>query len=70
MIEQSKNYSKALGLWNYYRDVPNTGLGGENSNESYSIKDSKSFDYKTKITGKLEGIDTTKDVQVIVPLNI
>ena len=35
-----------------YRDEPNSGV---NNNINYSIKDSKSFDYKTSIIGKLEG---------------
>ena len=55
LTEYSKNYSKTSGtLWNYHRDQPNSGLGGEDNNINYSIKDSKSFDYKTSITGKLE----------------
>ena len=46
-IEYSKNYSKTTGsLWNYYRDEPNSGAEG---NINYSIKDSKSFDYKASI---------------------
>ena len=54
LIEYSKNHRKTTGsLWNYYRDEPNSGLGGDNIN--YSIKNSKSFDYKTSITGKLKG---------------
>ena len=69
LIEYSKNYSKTSGgLWSYYRDEPSSGVGSENKNVNYSIKDSNSFDYKTKITGKLAGIDTTKDVEIIVPL--
>ena len=44
-------------------------LGGDNNNISYSIKDSKYFDYKTSITGKLEGINLEKDdVKIVVPL--
>ena len=35
---------------------------------NYFIKDSKYFDYKTIITEKLAGIDTTKDVKVVVPI--
>ena len=31
---------------------------------SHSIKDSKSLDYKTNITGKSEDIDTTKNVEI------
>ena len=55
-------------MWNYYRDEQISGIGGENNNLNYSIKDSKSFDYKIRITGKLEGINRTKDVEIVVPL--
>ena len=48
LIEYSTNYSKTTGsLWNYYRDEPNSGAVGD---INYSIKDSKSFDYKTSST--------------------
>ena len=58
-LEYSKNYSKTTGsFWNYYRDEPNSGIGGDNNNVNYSVKDFKSFDYKTSITGKLEGNNT------------
>ena len=54
LIEYNKNYKKATGsFWNCYRDQPNIDVGGENNNVSYSMKDSKSFAYKTSITGKL-----------------
>ena len=47
LLDNSKNYSKATeSFWNYYRDELNSGMGGENKNVNYSIKDSKSFDYK------------------------
>ena len=50
LIEYSKNYRKTTwSLWNYYRDEPNSGVVG---NINYSIIDSKSFDYKTSITGR------------------
>ena len=70
LIEYRKNYRKSTGsLWNYYRDEPNSGLGDDNNNINYSIKDSKSFDYKTSITGKLEGNNVEKDdVKIVVPL--
>ena len=65
----SKNYSKASeSLWKYCRDELNSGVGAKNNNVNYCIKDSKSFNYKTNITGKLEGIDRTKDVEIAVPL--
>ena len=44
-------------------------MGGDNNNINYSIKDSKSFDYKTSITGKLEGNNVEKDdIKIVVPL--
>ena len=69
LIEYSKNYSITSGsLENYYRDEPNSGVGGENSNINYSIKGSTSFDHKTKITGKLQGMNRTKEVEFSVQL--
>ena len=37
-------------------------------NINYSIKDSNFFDYKTSITGRLEGNNTEKVVEIVVPL--
>ena len=55
LLQCSKNYRKTTGsFWNYYRDEQNSGLGGVDNGTNYSIKDSKSFDYKTSITGKLK----------------
>ena len=69
LLEYSKNYRKTTGnFWNYYRDEPNNGIGGENNNMNYSFKDSKSFDYKTSITGKLEGNNTEIEVEMVAPL--
>ena len=66
MPEYSKNYSKTTGgFWNCDRDETNTGA---NNNVNYSIKDSKSFDYETSITGKLEDNNTGKEVEIVVPL--
>ena len=67
LLEYSKNHRKTTySLFNYYRDEPNSGREG---NINYSIKDSKSFDYKTSITGKLEGSNIEKDdVEIVVPL--
>ena len=68
MTEYSKNYLKTSGsLWNYYRDEPNSGLEGD---VDYSIKNAKSFDYKTSITEKLEDNNVEKqDVKIVVPLD-
>ena len=69
LTEYSKNDSKTSGsLWNYYRDEPNSGLGGADNSVDYSIKDSKSFDYKTGITGTLADDNTTKNAEIVVPL--
>ena len=52
----SKNYQKTAGsLFNYCRDGRNSGSEGD---IDYSIKDSKSFDYKTGLVSKLEGNNT------------
>ena len=33
LLEYGKNYSKTTGsFWSYYRDEPNSGFGGNNSN--------------------------------------
>ena len=68
--EYSKNYSKTSGsLWNYYRDEPNSGSGGDDNDIHYSIKGSNSFDYKTSITGKLEDGNRRKEgAEIAVPL--
>ena len=66
LIEYSKNYLKTLGsLWTYYRDEPNSGAVGD---INYSNEDSKSFDYKTSITSRLEDNNIEKNVEIAVPL--
>ena len=66
LIEYGKNYSKTSGsLWNYYKDEANSSKVG---NINYSITNSKSFDYKAIIMGKLEDTDTEKTVEIVVPL--
>ena len=66
LTEHSKNYSKASSiLSNYYRDEPNSSAVGY---IHYSIRGSKSFDYKTSITGTLEDNNTVKEVEIAVPL--
>ena len=66
LLKYSKNYSKTTGrFWNYYGDEPNSGA---KNNINYSIKDSKSFDFKINITGRLEGSNTEKEAEIVVPL--
>ena len=48
LLEYSKSYKKTTrSLWNYYRDEPSDPLSS----------DSKSFKYKTRITGNNYNID-------------
>ena len=67
LIEYSKNYSKTTEiLWNYYRYETNSDAVRD---VNYSIKDSKSFDYKTGTTGRLEGNNAEKEnVKIAVSL--
>ena len=62
LLEYRKNYRKTTGrFWNYYRDKPNEeSTGGGKGAINYSIRNSKSFDYKTSIIGTLEGDNTEK----------
>ena len=63
LIEYNKKYSKTRGMfWNYYRDEPNSGAVG---NINYSIRGSRYFDYKTSITGRLEGNNTEKKLKLL-----
>ena len=66
LLEYGKNYSKTSGsLWNCYKDEPNSGTERK---INYPIKDSKSFNFKTSITGKLKNNYVTRDIGIVVPL--
>ena len=71
LFEYSKNYEKTSGsLFNYYRDEPSEiTIGAGNNAINISIRNSKSFDYKTEITGSLDaGEDGKEDVKIAMPL--
>ena len=71
LLEYSKNYEKTSGsLFNYYRDEPSKiTIGAGNNAMDISIRNSKSFDYKTKITVSLDvGEDEKEDVTIAIPL--
>ena len=71
LLEYSKNYEKTLGsLFNYYRDEPNEAeIANDNGAINISIRNSKSFDYKTEITGSLDaGEDEKEHVTIAIPL--
>ena len=70
LLEYSKNYEKTSGsLFNYYRDEPKEhAIGAGNNAINISIRNSKSFDYKTEITGSLDaGEDEKDDVTIAIP---
>ena len=79
LLEYSKNYSKTSGsLWNYYRDEL-TDETNDNNGLNKNVINSKSFKYKTSITGSTynvaataEGYDAnkegTKKVEIAVSL--
>ena len=71
LLEYSKNYEKTSGpLFNYYRDEPNEAeIANDNGAINISIRNSKSFDYKTEITGSLDaGEDEKEDVTIAIAL--
>ena len=71
LLEYSKNYEKTSGsFFNYYRDEPNeTTIGAGNNAINISIRNSKSFDYKTEIMGSLDaGEDEKEDVTIAISL--
>ena len=57
-------------MFNYYRDEPKEHTIGDGNNAiSISIRNSKSFDYKTKIVGSLAAGELEKDdVEIATPL--
>ena len=71
LLEYSKNYEKTSGsLFNYYRDESSEITIGAGKNAiNISIRNSKSFDYKTEITGSLDADEDEKeDVEIAIPL--
>ena len=57
-------------MFNYYRDEPKEHtIGAGNNAINISIRNSKSFDYKTEIIGSLDaGEDEKEDVTIAIPL--
>ena len=70
MLEYSKSYEKTSGsLFNYYRDEPSEAdIANDNGAINISIKNSKSFDYKTKIVETLAANVLEKEVTIAKPL--
>ena len=80
LLEYSKNYRKTTGsLFNYYRDELDDDFDDDNLNPNETVVESKSFKYKTSITGNTyelapdaPGYDPakegTKETEIAVPL--
>ena len=71
LLEYSKNYEKtSVSLLNYYKDeAKEHTIGAGNNAINISIRNSKSFDYKTEIIGSLNaGEDEKEDVTIAIPL--
>ena len=74
LLECSDNYSiTSRSLWNYYRDELNDIANENNPAGDYRLNTnkktaSKSFEYKTKVTGKASDIEYRLDAEVVFPL--
>ena len=68
LLYYSKNSRKTTGsFWNYYPDMPKSGHAN-NANLgqriTYPIKDSESFNYKTKLIGNVDAVADAADNDV------
>ena len=70
LLEYSKHYEKTSGsLFNYDRDEPSEAeITNDNGAIYISIRNSKSFDYKTKIVGSLSANVLEKEVTIAILL--
>ena len=72
LLYYSKNFRKTTGsFWNYYPDMPSSGYHGNNERTKvfYPIRNSETFNYKTKLVGELpDGNDVELEDIKIVPL--
>ena len=71
LLEYSKNYEKTSGsLFNYFRDEPNNITTDDANPVNISIKNSKSFDYKSGLYNEIAGAVLGKNNQynVAIPL--
>ena len=60
LLYYSKNFRKTTGsFWNYYADMPKSGHDNDTNLRQriiYPIKESESFNYKTKLIGNVPGV--------------
>ena len=72
LLYYSKNFRKTTGsFWNYYPDKPNSGYVGDNKRTRmfYPIRNSESFNYKTKLIGTLPDGNNPEleNIKIVVP---
>ena len=75
LLYYSKNFKKTtVSFWNYYPDIPKSGHDNNANLRQrivYPIKDSESFNYKTKLIGNVPVDDIEReleDTKIVVPL--
>ena len=79
LLYYSKNFRKTTGsFWNYYADMPKSGHDNNlRQRIIYPIKDSESFNYKTKLVGNVDAVADAadndvktdlEDIKIVVPL--
>ena len=72
ILYYSKIFRKTTGsLWNYYPVIPSSEYVGNNQRTIifYPVSGSKSFDYKTRLVGKLpDGENEMENIKIFVPL--
>ena len=73
LLYYSKNFRKTTGsFWNYYPDKPKSGHIGDNEMATviYSMRNSESFDYKTKLVDELPASNDPElnNTKFVVPL--
>ena len=73
LLYYSNNFRKTTGsFWNYFPDDQKPYYVGDNEKIKvfYTIKNSKCFDYKTKLVGTLPAgnIAELENVKIVVPL--
>ena len=69
----SKSFRKITGsFWNYYPDMPDSNYVGNNERTRvfYSIRNSESFNYKTKLVGNLPAGNNVEleNIKFVAPL--
>ena len=81
LLYYSENFRKTGSFWNYYPDIPKSGHDNNTNVRQriiYPVKNSESFNYKTKLIGNVPGVADPadgddierelEDIKIVVPL--